>query len=127
MEIIEVDNATFEIHQDFIIARFAEGSDQGLEEAVLVRALLADKFTGKFGWISDRINSYSIQPKFIEGVLEDFDHLKCMAWVTYGCAIKTEVSKLSGFIPESIEKKSFESLAEAVIWTKSYLNTLPSE
>ena len=54
MQIIELDSGSYEVHENFIIVRFTQEGDLGFNEAVQIRALLSEKFTGPFGLISDR-------------------------------------------------------------------------
>ncbi|WP_394172548.1 hypothetical protein [Thalassotalea litorea] len=123
LERVYSNGSEYEIHKNFIVARFAEGIDHGLKEATFVRQLLADKFQGPFGFIADRRNSYSIHPEYIEGVFEDFDNFKCIAWVTYASPIKTEASKhVAAYFPNDVLRGFFDTLPEATYWVTTQIN-----
>ncbi|TLU66793.1 hypothetical protein FE810_04605 [Thalassotalea litorea] len=122
MESIKSNNAIYELHENYVIAKYFEGSDPGLQEAIFIYRFLAEKYTSDFGWISDRVNSYSSHPEFIHNLLEDFSNFKCIAWVTYKDSLKTRISPLPGFLPKRIKTSSFHSLPEAVAWTQTILS-----
>ena len=118
MEIIESDNAAYELHDNYVVVRFFEGGQIGIDEAVFIKTLLSEKFQQPFGWISDRINSYSVDPTLVKDMLEDLSNFKCVSWVCYGSSIKSKISTLYDFIPEGIETKVLHSIPEAIEWTE---------
>ena len=62
MKSVRITKADLEIHDNLAITRFDEGSDILIEDWLEIQEVLLDNFSGKFAWISDRINSYSIDP-----------------------------------------------------------------
>ena len=65
MKCVRITKADLEIHDNLVIARFDEGSDIIIEDWMEIKEILLDNFSGKFAWISDRINSYSIDPTIL--------------------------------------------------------------
>jgi len=119
MEIVDSSNGAYEIHDKYVIARYFEGSSLGIEEAVFVNTLLRDRFSTEFGWISDRVNSYSTDPMVIKEMVKNVSHFKCAAWVSYGSSLKAKASVLPAFVPDRIKTNIFDSLPEAIEWVES--------
>lgn len=117
MEIIKSKNGIYEIHQHYIITRFHQGCNVGLEEAALITLILTEHFQNDFGFIADRVNSYSFDPSVIPAFLEGLPFLKSFAWVNYNCHRNISMRFLATFFPETTELNSFSSLQQAKVWT----------
>jgi hypothetical protein len=126
MKSVRITNADLEIHDNFAIARFDEGSDITIENWMEIREMLLDNFSGKFAWISDRINSYSIDPSLLlaPDVIEGIDNFVCLAQVNYGKNLKDSTEIAKDFLSVKIPFKSFMTLDDALNWVREKLRDI---
>ena len=92
-------------------------------QASLWKEVLIDNFSGKFGWISDRINSYSIDPTLllVPDFIEDIDNFAILAQVNYGKNIKDSTEIAKDFISVKVPFRSFVTLDGALNWVREML------
>ena len=83
MKCVRITKAELEIHDNLAIARVNEGSDIIQEDYLEIKEILLNNFSGKFAFISDRINSSSIDPVLVSAIFEDIDNALCLAQVNY--------------------------------------------
>jgi len=123
MKSVRVTNADLEIHDNLVIARFDEGSDITIENWMEIREMLLDNFSGKFAWISDRINSFSIDPTLLiaPDFIEDIDNFACLAQVNYGKKLKDSTEIAKDFLSVKVPFRSFVTLDEALNWVREML------
>ena len=122
MKCVRITKAELEIHDKLVIARIDEGSDIILEDFVEIKEMLVDNFSGKFAWITDRINSFSIDPTLVSAIEEDIDNLVCLAQVNYGLKLRdtTEIAKV--FYSDNVPFRSFVTLDDALNWVREMLH-----
>ncbi len=123
MKRVKITKAEFEIHEDLVIVRFDEGINFTLEDWIEIKTVLIDNFSGKFAWISDRVNSYSIDPTFLlkPEVIEDLNNFVCVAQVNYGIKLKDSTDLAKDFLSAKVPFKSFMKLEDALDWAKERL------
>jgi hypothetical protein len=123
MKSVRITNADLEVHDNLVIARFDEGSDITSENWIEIREMLLDNFSGKFAWISDRINSYSIDPTLLlaPDVIEDINNFACLAQVNYGKSLKDSTEIAKDFLSAKVPFRSFVTLDDAMNWVKEML------
>ena len=123
MKRVKISKAEFEIHEDLVIVRFNEGINFTLEDWIEIETVLTDNFKGKFAWISDRVNSYSIDPTFLlkPEVIEDLNNFVCVAQVNYGKKLKDSTDLAKDFLSTKVPFKSFMKLEDALDWAKARL------
>jgi hypothetical protein len=123
MKSVRVTNADLEIHDNLVIARFDEGSDITIENWMEIREMLLDNFSGKIAWISDRINSFSIDPTLLiaPDFIEDIDNFACLAQVNYGKNLKDSTEIAKDFLSVKVPFRSFETLDDALNWVREML------
>jgi hypothetical protein len=123
MKSVRVTNADLEIHDNLVIARFDEGSDITIENWIEIREMLFDNFSGKFAWISDRINSFSIDPTLLiaPDFIEDIDNFACLAQVNYGKKLKDSTEIAKDFLSVKVPFRSFVTLDDALNWVREML------
>ena len=126
MKRVKITKAEFEIHKDLVIVRFDEGINFTLEDWIEIKTVLIDNFSGKFAWISDRVNSYSIDPTFLlkPEVIEDLNNFVCVAQVNYGIKLKDSTDLAKDFLSAKIPFKSFMKLEDALDWAKERLRDI---
>jgi hypothetical protein len=124
MKSVRMTKAELEIHNNLVIARFDEGIDLIPEDFVEIKEMVVDNFSGKFAWISDRINSYSIDPTFLPTIAEDLDNLVCLAQVNYGKKLKDSTEIAKDFFPDNVPFRSFVALDDALNWVKKMLRDI---
>jgi hypothetical protein len=124
MKSVRMTKAELEIHDNLVIARFDEGIDLIPEDFVEIKEMVVDNFSGKFAWISDRINSYSIDPTFLSTIAEDLDNLVCLAQVNYGKKLKDSTEIAKDFFPGNVPFRSFVALDDALNWVKKMLRDI---
>ena len=121
MKCVRITKAELEIHDNLVIARFDEGSDIIIEDWMEIKEMLLDNFSGKFAWISDRINSYSIDPTFLSAIVEDLYNLVCVAQVNYGKKLRDSTEIAKDFFPGNLPFRSFVTLDDALNWVREML------
>ena len=126
MKCVRITKAELEIHDNLVIARFDEGSDIIIEDWMEIKEMLLDNFSGKFAWISDRINSYSIDPTiFLETeVIEDMNNFICLAQVNYEKKLKDSTDLAKDFLSANVPFRSFTKLDDALNWVKEKLRDI---
>jgi hypothetical protein len=122
MKSVRITKADLEIHDNLVIARFDEGSDIIQEDWMEIKEMLVDNFSGKFAWISDRINSYSIDPTLLSATIEDIDNVVCLAQVNYGNKLKDSTEIANHFFSVKVPFRSFVTLDDALNWVRAKLS-----
>ncbi len=110
-----------DFYSNFLITELNEGVNFGIEEALEISELVTRHFKEiPFGYISNRVNSYSLTPVNYLKIKEVFPTIKAFAAVTYSemqkSVIKVENSFLNGMLAD------FDNLSEAVMWVQSKLD-----
>ena len=105
--------------ENFMVAEFNEGVEIDYDNFGEVRALMHEYFGDEnFGFISNRINSYSIvitdAPKFNE-----CQTLKAYATVTYSLFAEKVFNVENYFF--NFNKQNFHSLEDAMTWVQATL------
>lgn len=118
MKQIETRLGQFEIHDDFIIARFNEGLDINRKDVPAIVSLLQDHMGGDFGFISDKINSYSVNPFIATEVCESIKNLKCYCNVTYQQEIRDIIPIAKNTFPKHLKLHNFDTVPEAIAWVQ---------
>ena len=118
--------AEFEIHENFVIVRFDEGSNVTVEDWKEIMKVLLDNFSGKFAWISDRVNSYSIDPTLLleTEVIEYMNNFICLAQVNYEKKLKDSTDLAKDFLSAKVPFRSFAKLDDALNWVKEKLRDI---
>jgi hypothetical protein len=123
MKSVRITKADLEIHDNLVIARFDEGSDVTIADWMEIKKMLLDNFSGKFAWISDRINSYSIDPTLllVPDFIEDLYNFVCLAQVNYGKNLKDSTEIAKDFLSVKVPFRSFVTLDDALNWVREML------
>jgi hypothetical protein len=126
MKWARITKAEFEIHENFVIVRFDEGSNVTVEDWKEIMKVLLDNFSGKFAWISDRINSYSIDPTLLleTEIIEDMNNFICLAQVNYEKKLKDSTDLAKDFLSANVPFRSFAKLDDALNWVKEKLRDI---
>ena len=126
MKWARITKAEFEIYENFVIVRFDEGSNVTVEDWKESMKVLLDNFSGKFAWISDRINSYSIDPTLLleTEVIEDMNNFICLAQVNYEKKLKDSTDLAKDFLSANVPFRSFAKLDDALNWVKEKLRDI---
>ena len=121
MKTIESNNGIYEIHRNYVIARYHNDIHVELDEANFIVNMITENFTCEFGFISDRVNSYSFHPFLIFKVLQKITNLKCFASVTYNNPSKS-THYMNNEFPRNIQIREFSSLPSATEWIKTIIS-----
>ena len=126
MKSARITKAELEIHDNLVIVRFDEGSDVTIEDWMEIKEMVFDNFSGKFAWISDRINSYSIDPTLLleTEVIEDMNNFICLAQVNYEKKLKDSTDLAKDFLSANVPFRSFTKLDDALNWVKEKLRDI---
>ncbi|MDY8135854.1 hypothetical protein [Aquimarina sp. 2201CG5-10] len=107
-------------YKDYLIIEVAEGVCFNHEKAKELSKLTNLHFKDRpFGYISNRINSYSVEPTDYIKIKEVFPNIKAFAIVTYNDFQKTSVRIENMFFQGDIV--SFDNLENAVDWVKEQI------
>jgi len=120
LKTIETDFARLNFYEHFVITEMHEGIDLD-ENIVDVMIQFAIDFYGKkpFGYISNRVNSYSVNP-VIYFKISKIDNLAAFAVVSTKMIVTYNVQIEKAFMTRPYEL--FDNLDEAVNWVKQLVN-----
>ncbi|GAA4271616.1 hypothetical protein U6A24_13605 [Aquimarina gracilis] len=106
--------------ENYLIIEVAEGICFDHNKAIELSKLTNVHFEGRpFGYISHRINSYSLEPTDYMKIKEVFPNLKAFAAVVYNRFQATSVKIENMFFQDGIT--TFEDLETARSWIKEQL------
>lgn len=125
MKTIETDFAKLSFYEYFVIAEMHEGIDLD-ENIVDVLIQLSIDFYGDkpFGYISNRINSYSVNP-VIYFKISKIENLAAFAVVSNRMIVSYNVKIEKAFMTKPYEL--FDNLDEAVNWVKHLVSNFRTE
>lgn len=107
--------------KNYLVIEVAEGISFDYEKAKKLSELTNFHFEDRpFGYISNRVNSYSLEPIDYTRIKEVFPNIVAFAAVTYSKSQKTSVKIENMFYQEGIV--SFDSLEKAIKWVEKELN-----
>jgi len=115
----------YEFHDNYIISEIGEGVSFGIDEISVVIDLVKQRYSGDFGYISNRKKDYSVNP-IIWPFSAQLANLKVYAIVVSARssldALKLEMAFLeeSGF-PEGTKLQIFTEIEEAEAWVRATL------
>lgn len=113
---------TLTIGDHFIIGEVNEDTDIQLDDVSKIIDVANKYFKGdKWGYISNRINSYSLQPLVHHDAPKFEKNMLAFAVVSNNKKIDnyTEVERI--MVDDSYAFSSFSDLDEAIIWIRSFL------
>ena len=114
----------FTIHDRYMVGEFAEGVNFELPMLDTLSSIAQEHFTAPFGYIANRIHSYSIDPRIYKR-LDQVPLLRAMAIVTYRTATWQALQVERGFMPK-MPVGIFFDLTAALNWIESILDREPS-
>ena len=107
--------------ENYLIIEVAEGISFDYEKAKKLSELTNLHFQDRsFGYISNRVNSYSLEPIDYTRIKEVFPNLSVFAVVTYNKSQETSVKIENMFYQEGIV--SFDNLKKAIKWVEKKLD-----
>jgi len=115
----------YEFHDNYIISEIGEGVSFGIDEISVVIDLVKQRYSGDFGYISNRKKDYSVNP-IVWPFSAQLANLKVYAIVVSARssldALKLEMAFLeeSGF-PEGTKLQIFTEIEEAEAWVRATL------
>ncbi|WP_435577473.1 hypothetical protein [Gilvibacter sp.] len=116
---LELPQATFYFLEDLIIGEIDEGSHYNMKNALpLVKA--AKDFYGKnaqIGYISNRVNNYTVSPRDWMNFYKENRYLKAVALVCYTPTKYSKGTFEKMFIPT--QTKQFSCLETAILWART--------
>lgn len=112
---ITLDFGNFKVFENYILGTINNGVVFDAECKTAFAKLSDTYFKGRyFGYISNRVNSYSVDPTIYLDNSEEFAQLKAMAVVTNGYLQESNVNLERQFF--KAEMKAFHSIEEASLW-----------
>ncbi|MBD5782422.1 hypothetical protein IEN85_23180 [Pelagicoccus sp. NFK12] len=127
LETIETDFAAFEILPGILIMRCRRGIKLGLDHIDQIQQVLdrMDVLTpGPVGWISDKVNSYSIDPLMVRPIQDSNPKIRSWCNVVYGREIADYKKLFEAVSVKNFGINSFNTLPPAIDWTYEYLGSL---
>ncbi len=124
MKIEKHEFCTLTIGDRFIIDEMKEGSDIHLDTVSRIINLANSHFKGeRWGYISNRINSYSLQPLVYRQASEFEKNMIAFAAVTNkeSALVCSEVEKRQ--VGDRFEFSCFKELDKAITWVKSVISS----
>lgn len=118
---ITLDCGRFQVFENYIIGTINQGVlfDSYCQTAFskITETYFKDRY---FGYISNRVNSYSVDPTIYINDAIGFERLKVMAVVTKGYLHKSNVQLERQFF--KAELQTFNSIADATLWISDKLS-----
>lgn len=125
MRIITTSFAQFEIHQFLIIVRINEGVDLNKSYLNEIIRILKLNMIHPFGWISDKVNSYSVDPSLFNRLIREVSNFMCFCNVVYGDDRKDLTTVGSAFFPDNFPMAAFHTLEDAALWVNHTIHNKP--
>lgn len=125
MKVINSEIGTYEVHSDMIIVRFNEAVDVNKNEIEFFVNLAKNNFAPdqNFAFISNKINSYSVDPLIAIEVGKQLPNLKYFANVIHNDETKDITYIVKYAFPKTVKLNSFNTLDEALGWVKEGLGS----
>jgi len=125
VERLDLGFGVYEFHENYLISEIGEGVSFGIDEISTVVDLVKQKYSGNFGYISNRTKAYSVDP-VVWPFSAQLGNLKVCAIVVSGSAslsaLKAEMSYLDeSDFPEGTEMQIFSKLEDAKAWVTEML------
>ncbi len=115
---LEIGQVSF--YKNFLVIEVAEGISFNQEKAKQLSKLTDLHFENRpFGYISNRINSYSLEPMDYLKIKEILPNIKAFAVVAYTNSQKASVRIENMFHPDGLV--TFEHIDDAVTWIEGEL------
>lgn len=116
----DLDFGKVSFFKNYLIIEVAEGISFNHEKAIALSKLTNYHFGNReFGYISNRVNSYSLQPTDYLKIKQALPNIKVFAIVTYNDFQKASVKIESMFYHDHMF--AFDCVKEAVDWVKNQL------
>ncbi|MEM8549731.1 MAG: hypothetical protein AAGF10_02975 [Verrucomicrobiota bacterium] len=115
----ELNFGTFTIYPHVMVGELAEGTNLDIDKLKTIKALAEEHYEDSFGYIGNRINSFSIDPCTYRA-LKPMSNLISLAYVTYRQAQLHALELERDFLP-SIPVGTFYRLDDAFRWTEQML------
>ncbi|MEM9227812.1 MAG: hypothetical protein AAGA45_07575 [Verrucomicrobiota bacterium] len=110
---------TFTIYPQIMVGELAEGTNLDIDKLRTLKALAEEHYEEPFGYIGNRVNSFSIDPCTYRA-LKPMSNLVSLAYVTYSAAQRHALGLERDFLP-SIPVGTFYRLDDAFRWTEQML------
>jgi hypothetical protein len=110
------------LFDNYVVAEFKEGVDITFDNFNEVTSIIKTKFKDKpFGFIGNRLNSYSINLRDAPKFNAYFPNLKAYAIVAYSVMTKRVFEVENHFF--TFNRKAFKNLEDATGWVEKTLST----
>lgn len=111
---------TIYLYQNFLLAEFNEGADITFKNFDELAFLIKTHFEDRpFGFIANRINSYSINLNDAKVFNETFKNLKAYAIIVYSNLTERIIEIESHFF--KFNRKVFKDFENAIVWIEDSL------
>ena len=118
---VKVELGAIYLFDNYVITNFNEGVDINFDNFYDAGITIKDHFYGRpFGYIANRLNSYSINLNDATIFNKEFPNLKAYAVVVYN-SMTERVFEIENHFFET-ERNTFKSLESAVDWVKLVLS-----
>ena len=107
----------YEFFDNYVVATFSEGVEVGRDCAPEIIHLLNSKMKKRFGWVSNKINSYSADPFIMLDVIPAVPRLASYCGVVYGKESRDYTKYGRLLVPKGFPLASFNILSDAIAWT----------
>ncbi len=114
----------FTFHANYMVGEFAEGVNFDVPMLDTLGSLAQEHFTRPFGYVANRVHSYSIDPRIYKQ-LDQVPLLSALAIVTYRTASWQALQIERGFMPK-MPIGFFFDLTAALNWIENVLEQQPS-
>lgn len=114
---IETTLGIYEPHDNYIIVTINEGINVDAQYAPEIIKILNEEMHKPFGWISNKINSYSADPFIILEVLPNVPLISSYCGVVFGKPSRDYTKYAKRIVPEDFPMASFDKLDDAIKWT----------
>lgn len=121
MKIFNTPRGNYEVYDDIIIARFNEGIELNRKDIPVIVSFMQEHMTKDFGFIADKINSYTINPFIAREIAQEVPHFKFFCNVNYHNESNDLTDIVKNIFPDYVQTNKFDSLSEAILWVKDGL------
>ena len=126
LKTIETKLGRYEIYNHYLIVVYNEGVDVSREDSSEIINILTNNMKQPFGWISNKVNSYSADPFVMLDIIPNVPFLKCYCGIGYGIPARDWKAYAASTAPNDFPLESFDHLDDAIAWTTDILMSAPN-
>ena len=113
----------YELYDNYIVSTINEGIHLDSKYAPEILEICNGHMQQPFGWISNKVNSYSADPLILLDIIPNTPLIRSYCSVDYGRPERDYSVYVKPVVPDSFHVTSLENLEDAIDWTIRMVNS----